>query len=142
MVEKTEVSPTPTDWWSQFYAPMRHLGERVAEFFSPSSEAAAMEDAYEVSVELPGVSEDEINVEVHDGRLTVTGEKRDSREEKGKDYYFSERVYGSFRRAFRLPVDADEENIAATHKDGVLTIRIAKQAPNKPEPKKIKVTKH
>jgi len=121
---------------------MRHLGERVAEFFSPSSEAASTDDAYEVSVELPGVSEDEITVEVHDGRLTVTGEKRDSREEKGKDYYFSERVYGSFRRAFRLPIDADEESISASHKDGVLTIRIAKHAPSKPEPKKIKVTKN
>ncbi|NQV44025.1 MAG: Hsp20/alpha crystallin family protein [Rhodospirillales bacterium] len=141
MVEKSEVSPNPADWWSQFYAPVRQFGERVAEFFSPNSEAATTDNAYEITVELPGVSEDEITVEVHDGKLTVTGEKRAAREEKGKNYYFSERVYGSFRRAFRLPVDANEEKISALHKDGVLTILIDKVAPNTPEPKKIKISK-
>ncbi len=141
MVEKSEVSPTPSDWWSQFYSPVRQFGERVADFFSPSSEAATTDDAYEISVELPGVSEDEITVEVHDGKLTVTGEKRASIEEKGKNYYFSERMYGSFRRAFRLPADADAENVTATHKDGVLTIMVKKLAPSTPTPKKIKVSR-
>ncbi len=141
MVEKSEVSSNPSDWWSQFYSPVRQFGDRVAEFFSPNSEAATTDEAYEISVELPGVGEDEITVEVHDGKLTVTGEKRAAHEETGKNYYFSERLYGSFRRAFRLPADADAENVIATHKDGVLTILVKKVTPSMPAPKKIKVSR-
>ena len=139
MVEKSELSRNVPDWWSQMFAPVRQFGERIAEFFAPSSEAAATEDAYEITVELPGVSDADIHAEVRDGRLTITGEKRADREEKGKDYYFSERVYGSFRRTFRLPDDADADKIQATHKDGVLSLRIPKQKPRSPEGKRIKI---
>jgi len=121
---------------------VRRLTPTCQSALSAASVRAMNARCYEITVELPGVSEDEITVEVHDGRLTVAGEKRAAREEKGKDYYFSERVYGSFRRAFRLPADADEDNILAEHRDGVLTIRVAKLAPNAPEPRKIKVAKH
>ena len=111
----------------------------MAEFFSPHSDAAATDASYEINVELPGVSEDEISVEVHDGRLTVTGEKRSEHEEKGKNYYFSERAYGRFRRSFQLPENADADKILANHKDGVLTIKIAKTAQETPKSTKIKV---
>ena len=139
MITKSDLTPAFPDWWSQFYAPVRQFGERVAEFFSPSSEAATTENSYEINIELPGVSEDDISVEVHDGRLTVSGEKRSKHEEKGKNFYFSERVYGSFRRTFQLPDDASDDKILATQKDGVLTIKIAKLAPKTPKPKKIEV---
>jgi len=139
MVTKSDLMRTGPDWWSQFYNPVHRFGERVAEFFSPCSDAATTDNNYEISIELPGVSEDEISVEVHDGRLTVTGEKRSEHEEKGKNFYFSERSYGSFRRSFQLPDNADADKVLATHKDGVLTIKIAKSAPDAPEPKKIKV---
>lgn len=141
MVEKSELTPAATDWWSHMMNPVRHLGERVAEFFAPSSEAATTTDAYEVAVELPGVSDEDINVEVHDGRLTVSGEKKSSREDKGRNYYFSERTYGRFRRTFRLPDDANGEKIEATHKDGVLTIRIAKLIPKAPDVRKIAIAR-
>ena len=127
MVEKSELAPNPTDWWNQMYAPVRQFGQRVADFLSPSADAAMTEDHYEVSVELPGVAEDDITVEIHDGRLTVSGEKRSHREEKGKQFYFSERSYGRFRRVFRLPDDADADKAHAVHKDGLLTVKIAKR---------------
>jgi len=73
--------------------------------------------------------------------LTVTGEKQSKHEEKGKNFYFSERTYGSFRRAFQLPDDADADKVLATHKDGVLTIKIAKSTPKSPKPKKIQVSR-
>ena len=139
MVEKSEVAPSRADWWSSVFDPMRRLGERVAEFFAPSSEAATTDDAYEISVELPGVSDEDIHVELHDGRLTISGEKKSSREESGKNFYFSERVYGRFSRSFRLPADANPEGIHAEHKDGVLTIRVAKVVPKAPDVKKIAV---
>ncbi len=141
MVEKTEVAPHLPDWWSQIYAPVRQFGHKVAEFFSPSAEAAYTDDAYEICVELPGVADEDIDVEVHDGRLTVTGEKRASREEEGKGFYFSERVYGTFRRTFKLPDDADAEKIHAVHKDGVLAVKIAKTAPKAADKKRIQVTR-
>ena len=141
MVEKAELTPHAADWWSQFMGPVRQFGERVAEFFAPSSEAATTTDAYEITMELPGVSEEDMHVEMHDGRLTVSGEKRSSHEEKGKNFYFSELTYGRFQRSFRLPDDADAGKIDAGHKDGVLTIRIAKLAPKSPEARKIEVTR-
>ena len=141
MVEKSDLMPSPNDLWSQLYRPIRQFGERVAEFFQPSSEASSADEYYEISVELPGVSENDIVVEVHDRRLTVSGEKKAAREEKGKNYYFSERVYGAFRRAFQLPADADPDKVMATHKDGVLTIKVAKRTPETPKPKKIEISR-
>ncbi|NQW01527.1 MAG: Hsp20/alpha crystallin family protein [Rhodospirillales bacterium] len=143
MVEKSELSSATAanDWWSHLYGPMRQLGQRVAELFQPNSEAATTKDYYEISVELPGVSEDQISIEVHDHRLTVTGEKQSSHEEAGKSFYFSERTYGSFRRDFRLPADADADNIMATHKDGVLEIKVAKTAPEDSKAKSIKISR-
>ena len=126
MVQKSEIIPNQPHWWSQIQTPIRQFGERVAEFFSPSAEAATTKEAYEVSVELPGVDENDIAVEVHGDQLTITGEKRSRREETGKDFYFSERAFGRFRRAFRLPADADADNVSAAHKDGVLTVKIPK----------------
>jgi len=140
MVEKTDVAPHLPDWWSQFYAPMQQFGHKVAEFFSPSAEAAFTDEAYEIALELPGVADEDISVEVQDGRLTVTGEKRSAHEETGKGFYFSERVYGTFRRAFKLPDDADESRIHAVHKDGVLTVMIAKHAPKAAKATKVEVS--
>ena len=110
-----------------------------AEFFAPRSEAATTEDAYEIAVELPGVGDSDVNVEVHQGVLTISGEKKSSREESGKNFYFSERTYGRFSRAFRLPADANPETAQAEHKDGVLTVRIAKLVPKAPDVRKISV---
>ncbi len=126
MLQKSEIAPTFPSLWSQLQVPLHQLGERVAEFFSPSSQAATTKDAYEITVELPGVEEKDIAVEVHGDQVTITGEKRAEREETGKDYYFSERSFGRFRRAFRLPADADAAKISATNKDGVLTVAIPK----------------
>jgi len=141
MFEKLEVAPTVHDMWSQLYQPVRRFGEQVAEFFSPNSEAATTEHNYEIVLELPGVSDKDISVEVADGRLIITGQKRAAHEEKGRDYYFSERVYGKFRRAFILPDDADQSKIVATQKDGVLTIMITKIAAKKTESKKIDIVR-
>lgn len=141
MVEKAEIVPNMADWWSQMYSPLRQFGHRLAEWFQPSSEAASSPDGYEISLELPGVEEKDIQVELHDGRLAVTGEKHAAREEKDKNFYFSERTYGSFKRVFRLPGDADTDRTRAVHKDGVLTIHIARTAPQTVPVKKVEISK-
>lgn len=141
MVEKSELTPSRPDWWSHLYEPMREFGNRVAEFFSPSSEASGNDDFYEINVELPGVAESDIHIEAHDRKLSVTGEKRFEREEQGRNYFFSERAYGNFRRSFQLPADADVDKIAATHKDGLLTIKVAKIREDTRKPRKIDIAR-
>jgi HSP20 family protein len=122
--------------------PFRSLGTRVADWFAPASEATANGSAYRIALELPGVTEDDIDVSVHDGVVTVSGEKSSEREEKGETYFFSERSYGSFSRSFRLPPDADQDKVDAQLKDGLLTINVPKKAEQEAEGRqKVKINK-
>jgi len=128
MVEKSHTAAGhEANWLHQLYDPLRQAGRRVAEYFAPQSEAAATEAQYEISVELPGVEADDIDVSVHEQTLSLRGEKRFEREESGKTYFFSERAYGAFQRSFRLPPDADPDKVEASFKNGVLTITVAKR---------------
>jgi len=135
MVEK----PQFPGWWPDMFEPFRHAGERLAEWFSPRSDAAAAEKSYEINVELPGVKQDDIEIELHDGVMTVRGEKKSERTEETGGYFFSERQYGRFQRTFRLPADAAEEGIGADFQDGVLKITVPRRAPETPKAKKIEV---
>ncbi len=135
MVEKAHTS----GWFPGLYEPLRNMSAKVADWFAPASEAAATKDAYTVTVELPGVETDDIDVSVNDGVLTLKGEKRSSREEKGESWFFSERQYGAFSRSFRLPPDADQNKVSADFKSGVLRISIAKTTKSEPERKQVKI---
>jgi len=106
---------------------LRRFGAKVSEYFTPVSDAAATDDAYVVEVELPGVKEEDISVQLHGNMLIVKGNKQSSHEEENKTYYFSERTYGTFQRTFRLPADVDDSRIEAVAADGVLTLRIPKR---------------
>jgi HSP20 family protein len=118
---------------------LKSFGKKIADWFAPHSEASAAEDSYDISLELPGVSADDIDVSVHEGHLTIKGEKRAEREEKGRTYFFSEREYGAFERSFRLPTDAQSSKITAEFKDGVLTVKVPKTEPPADRIKRIKV---
>ncbi len=137
MVEKSHTEGL----WPSFYEPFRHFGTRVADWLSPASDAKADENNYRISMELPGVEEKDIDVSVQDGVVTVKGEKSAEREEKGDTWFFTERQYGSFSRSFRLPADADGDKIAASLKDGVLSLSVPKSTPQVPEAKRIKIAK-
>lgn len=128
MVESTpSAAGHDAGWLHQLYDPLRRAGQKIADYFSPQAEAAATGAAYEINVELPGVAKEDIHVEVRGDTVTVQGEKRFSREGQGRTYFFSERAYGAFQRSFRLPPDADQSAITATHTDGVLMLRIGKR---------------
>jgi HSP20 family protein len=122
MVEKTEDSRL----FPSLYEPFRMFGTRVADWLNPATEASGGNGAYNISMELPGVNLDDIELSVEDGVVTVRGEKKTEQEKKGETWYFSERQYGAFRRSFRLPADADPANVKATMKDGVLNISAQK----------------
>jgi HSP20 family protein len=137
MVEKSHTA----GWWPDLYQPLRNIGQRVADWFAPRSDASALEDYYEINVELPGVKTEDVDVSVEDNSLTVRGEKRYEREETGRTYFFSEREYGAFQRTFRLPPDADGEKIDAEFSDGILRLKVAKRTPLKSEGRRIEVRK-
>ena len=127
MVEKSHTAGQNL-WWPNLMDPLRHAGERIADFFAPSTDASATEQTYEIDIELPGVPSENIDVSMHDRTLTVRGDKHSERTEEGRTFFFTERSYGAFQRSFRLPEDADPAKIVAESKDGVLKLRIAKTA--------------
>lgn len=125
MVEKSHTAGL----WPNIYEPLRHFGTRVAEWFAPASDAKGGNDAYVITVELPGVDEKDIDLQVHDGVVVLKGEKREEREESGDTWFFSERQFGMFQRSFRLPADADEAGVKADLKNGVLRLTVPKKDP-------------
>jgi HSP20 family protein len=137
MVEKNPV----TNFWPQFFEPFRHMSTRLAEWVAPASEASSGDGAYRITMELPGVAEDDIALSVEGGVVTVKGEKKTEREEKGDTWYFSERQYGAFSRSFRLPDDADPEGVKAELKDGVLTVTLPRREPKTPDAKRVPISR-
>lgn len=105
----------------------------------PTVDISETENGYEIRAELPGVSEEDVNVSVTDNVLTVKGEKRQEVETEGKDYHRVERRYGSFQRSFTLPRHIETDAIKAGFKDGVLTLGIPKAEVAKPTEIPIKV---
>jgi HSP20 family protein len=97
--------------------------------------------AYEITAELPGMDESNIDVKFSDGTLTIKGEKRDEKDEKKKDYHISERRYGSFQRSFGVPDGVDADKIEANFKNGVLTVTLPKTAETQKSEKKIAIKK-
>jgi len=89
----------------------------------PAVDIAEEFNAYEVTAELPGVDEKDIEVKLVDGNLVIKGEKQERRK---KDYYLRERHFGSFERYFVLPEDADTSKIEASFEKGVLTVTLPK----------------
>lgn len=96
-------------------------------------------DAFYVDAEVPGLSSDDIKVDIEKNVLTLTGERKIEKEETKDKYRRVERQYGSFTRSFSLPETVDTENIAADLKDGVLELRLPKK--EAPSPRNISVNK-
>lgn len=107
---------------------------------SPNVEVAEADGAYEITAELPGLDEKDVEVTVQEGLLTLSGEKKAEREEKKKDYYLSERGYGAFKRTFRIPDDVEGDKIAAAMKKGVMTITMPKSAESKAKARKVAIS--
>ncbi|MEW5423345.1 Hsp20/alpha crystallin family protein [Amorphus sp. 3PC139-8] len=93
---------------------------------SPAVDVTEKDAAFEITVELPGLDEKDVDVSVANGVLTIKGEKKEEKEEKQKDYYLSERRYGSFQRSFPLPEGVDSDKIEAVFKKGLLSVTLPK----------------
>src|SRR5215471_2662353 len=103
-------------------------------FSAPAIDMNEDEKAYKISAELPGINAKDIDVSVSGDMLVLKGEKRQEKEEKDKNYHYSERAYGSFQRTFDLPASIDRNKVSADFSKGVLTITLPKTAEaQKPE---------
>ena len=96
-------------------------------------------EAYEITAELPGLDEKNIEMELANGVLSIKGEKREEKEEKRKDYYRRERSFGSFERSFQVPEDVDTDKSAASFKNGILSVTLPKSAEAQKQAKRIEV---
>ena len=100
--------------------------------FVPSVDLVETDKTFEVTVDLPGLQPEEVNVELNDGDLWITGTREEKKEEKDKTYHRVERRHGEFRRVLPLPSAIDESEIDARFDRGVLKITVAKSEEFKP----------
>lgn len=124
--------------------PLGRLGSRFGSEpmgwrLSPVVEVVDCNGEYRVAAEVPGLAPGDVDITLHDGMLTIRGEKSEERREEKADYLLSERRYGSFHRTIPLPAGADPEGISAALSSGVLTITIPKTAAAKAGQRKIEV---
>ena len=118
------------------FSPAFATGRRLIDL-KCKMDLADTEKGLELTVELPGLEEKDVDVTVADGLLTVSGEKKFATDEKDKTYHFIERGYGAFARSIHLPDGVKADQISASMSKGVLKVEIP--APAKPQPKKIAV---
>ena len=95
------------------------------------------DDSLVLRADLPGMSEDDVNIEIKDGVLTISGERKSESEEKGEGFHRVERAFGRFSRALSLPDGVDADQVAANFKDGVLEVTIPK--PKETQPTRVEI---
>jgi len=103
------------------------------EQWAPRVDIRETDDALLVQAELPGIDKKDIKLEVKDGVLTISGERRYEKDVKEENVHRVERVYGKFMRSFSLPTNVDADQVSATMNNGVLEIRLAKRESAKPK---------
>jgi HSP20 family protein len=106
---------------------------------SPAVDVAEKDNEYEITAELPGLDEKDIEVKLSNGGVSIKGRKEEAKEEKKKGYVLSERRYGSFERYFSLPEGIDTDKISANFNKGVLTVTLPKTSDAQKQDKKITV---
>jgi HSP20 family protein len=119
---------------SDFFTPLTTSG-----LLKPQVDIGASDKEYSITIEVPGVDKEDVKVEIANNTMTIRGEKKQEKEEKNKNYYCVERSYGSFQRVLSLPEDADQKDIKATFKNGVLTVKMTRKALPKTDVKQIEI---
>ncbi len=122
----------------EFNWPSPDLGAGTA-IFTPRMDLQELDDKIVLSAELPGLCEKDVEVSVDKEVLVIKGEKREEKEAKKVGRSFSERRYGAFERAIRLPASVDKEKVSAKFDQGVLTIEVPRTPEAKREVKKIPI---
>jgi HSP20 family protein len=104
----------------------------------PELDVSVTETAIEVRMDVPGVTAKDIDIQINGNVLTVTGERKEEKEEKGKTFHRVERRYGNFSRSVTLPCTVVESEVAAEYRDGVLTVKLPKSEESRAHKIKVK----
>ena len=120
-----------------FDAPSSSNGGGTLRRWMPAMDLVETADHFVLRADLPGLSEDDVNIEFEDGTLTVSGERQAEHEAKAEGYYRVERAFGSFSRSLTLPQGIDPEAVNASFDRGVLEVRIPK--PEEKKPRRIEI---
>jgi len=137
---------TPVTSLSDFFEDL--MGESMFNRFDrniskanfPHVDIVEEKDVYRISADLPGIDKNDIKVEVENGILSISGEKKAEKTEREKDrFYHFERSYGSFSRTFKLPENVGADTIEAKFNNGVLELLLKKTEPTKPKAIEVKV---
>jgi HSP20 family protein len=139
LVQSLFNDPFFRDPFGQFDKLDRWFGDFSPKRYSPSVEVVDDGKAIKVTVELPGMSKDDVTLQLEDNVLTISGEKKHEQEAKDDGVFRTERYYGYFHRTIPLPEEIDRDAVDADFKKGVLTVRLPKLLPEKPRGKKIEV---
>ena len=99
---------------------------RAERGWAPAIDMVDAEEEIVLRADLPGMDEKSIDVSVQDGTVTISGERKEEKEEKKEDFYYAERSYGAFSRTVMLPVGVDADRVKATFKKGVLEVHLPK----------------
>jgi HSP20 family protein len=107
-------------------------GERESRRWVPQMDLVEAEDHFVLKADLPGLAEGDVSIEVQDGTLTISGERKAEHESRERGWYRIERSFGSFSRSLTLPDRVDPDGISASFDRGVLEVRIPKPEEHKP----------
>ncbi len=121
------------DLFDENFGRARALPSTTAGVWLPPVDILESKDAYLIRAELPGMKKEDFNLEVNDGTLTLSGERKSEALTDGVEYHRSERVNGKFARSFYLPRTVKQDGIKANYQDGILEIHVPKVEEAKPK---------
>jgi HSP20 family protein len=124
-------------FWPAFHWP-RFTGQKAAAWL-PEIDVFEKDNRLVTRIDLPGMKKDDVKIEVMDGYLTISGERKSEAEEKKDNYFRCEREYGSFHRAVPLPEGVKLEEITATFADGVLEVSVPMAAKVEAKPRRVEI---
>lgn len=116
------------DWFEDLEMKLPQTLIEGRELYTPTLDLIETEKEIQVTAELPGMDEKDIQLSISKDFLTLKGEKKEKKEEKGKNFYRKERSFGCFERSIRLPMEVQSDKVKATFKKGVLTIALPKSS--------------
>ena len=123
--------------FNSFFDTPTHSNGATLRRWVPAMDLTQTEDAYVLKADLPGLSESDVNIELDENVLTISGERKSEHEDRKAGYYRVERSYGAFRRSLTLPEGVDPEAVKATFDKGVLEVTVPK--PEQQTPRKVQI---
>ena len=139
--QRQHLVPNIAEWdhlMSDFFT--NKLEDTELTKWAPSVDIIEDNDAFEVTADLPGLTKKDININIKENMLTISGERKITEKDENKNYCRSERRFGSFKRSFQLTDQIVADKITASFKDGVLIVKVPKAEEVKPKEIDIKVS--